>query len=340
MTTIYHHNRLWAPVLIMLLSWSSLITATSAYKNSDVSQGQLQNLKFTKSVSYDSTAQGGTINKSKNNNTILTFKVETTDDSKNETFTCLNVQFSLKVDLSNVTTTSLDPATNKTISKTENFNLTMTEKTTLSEKYSTCDTLFLNFEGPGEDDVVDDGQMSSLKLKFSIEQSEKDDADVEIFYLQNLQAEKLSFAGHPGAVTIPFVKEGSPLPDDAPKYDSTPIEANLKQSFKCYFGFQKSSKNIARPEDLSPSPKSPQLNIPDSDLSDQMLTFSISKFRMQMFKAYQQDTSIWLPTLSCDNDVSKILPTIVGVILASIVVLTIAGYIVARKRSRHAYEEL
>ena len=65
--------------------------------------------------------------------------------------------------------------------------------------------------------------LPTLKLKFSIEQSEKNDNDVEIFYLQNLQAEHLDFEGHKAGTVIPFAKEGTPLPDDEERDQFTPI---------------------------------------------------------------------------------------------------------------------
>ena len=113
-----------------------------------------------------------------------------------------------------------------------------------------------------------------------------------------------------------------PLANDP---SALPTEANLQESFKCYFGFTKTANNTSPTLDKNTA---------------QQVEFNFSKFRMQMFDQNQANTDSWKPTLSCDSDVSKVLPIIVGVVLASIVVFTLVGYVIARKRSRHAYEEL
>ena len=190
---------------LSLIYYLSLITVSSQI---------LPLLSFKQTSSVDPTAQGGTLNKSIKNETILTFEVSQFDPKKNASFVCLRAQFALYLELLNV------PIENR--SQKSNFNQSMTAKTKLSEKYSTCDTLLLNFEHDGSDDNSN-LDLPTLKLKFSIEQSEKNDNDVEIFYLQNLQAEHLDFEGHKAGTVIPFAKEGTPLPDDEERDQFTPI---------------------------------------------------------------------------------------------------------------------
>ena len=81
----------------------------------------------------------------------------------------------------------------------------------------------------------------------------------------------------------------------------------------------------------------------EDDLIKSTLTFS--QFRMQYsplpaFEDAINSGKSWKRVFSCDNDISKVLPIIVGVILGLIIVFTVAGYFVAKRRSRHAYEEL
>lgn len=304
-------------------------------------------VSIKKSVSYDGTAQGGSINQNRKNNTILTFEVKKTD-SEGNVFVCLKVKFALTILLQNVTSSfeSQDQEQKITLSQS------MTNATNAELHLDSCENLLLNWENAGDDPENKEGSNPTILLKFSVEQSEKDGGNVQIYYLQNLQADDLDFIekssknkngtsniAHHKAETIlgPFTKEGPTKPkyqqdpqdtDDLPQ--TTPVEASIDQSFKCYFGFENENKNNFR------DPVTGKLN------DQEMVHFKFDHFQMQINEKFdKENVNAWKPVLSCDYDVSRILPVVVGAVLGGIVVFTIVGYFIAKKRSeRHSYQEL
>ena len=75
-------------------------------------------------------------------------------------------------------------------------------------------------------------------------------------------------------------------------------------------------------------------NIIDGDVA-----MKFSQFRLEMYAEFDKRAtdmntkSPWKRIFSCDADISKILPIIVGCALGGIVLLTLVGYIIAKKRS-------
>lgn len=284
-------------------------------------------LRFSQGWSYDSTAQGGSQNINRKNNTIGNFIVYQYDEKLNKTFPCLKVQFTLKTSLSNVT-----PNTNQTDTLPLSFNQTMTEKTKINEEYSNCQHLILDWEPDTKHPETENP--AQLSLQFQIDTSTKDDFDTKIFYLEYIKADNFLYQDHRAEASLEFQKEQAltPPPNEESDKDTTPVEANFLQSFKCYFGFSVNGNNTAVKNEES-----------EGNMKDQILEFEFKKFRMEMYTQYSDeiaDGTKWRPVYSCDNDISKTLPIIVGCVLALIVIGTIGGYIVAKRRSSYAYQEI
>lgn len=304
-----------------------------------LSTAQIQPLlSFHSFVTYDPSAQGGTINENRQNDTILNFQVHKLDTNLNKTFICLKASFSLSVELNNLTL-------GENQENPYNFIQQMTSKTTLSQQFSNCETLLINWENDGS---AEDN--ASMSMQFSIEESVKNDYDQKIFYLQKLQIDNFKFENYtsfpnitfPGETIISYNKEG-PIINPGDNSDlidpTTPVEAEFEKAFKCYFGFFTYNKNQAQ-NNL------PTFNNQSFDLSDSNLVFNFKNFKTEMYETYSQDNdasaggNTWKPIYSCDNDVSKTLPIIVGCVLAIIVIGTVGGYFVAKRRSRVVYEQL
>merc|ERR1712000_7702 len=299
------------------------------------------------SIIQDTTTQAGTkklpiSDPLQSNATIVMFTVTASDD-KGHKWPCLQVHFAMTLILSNYT--KFD---NSSSSFNEPIALTMTNKTKISNIRSTCNNIFLWYENDGDDNnssshlqyQIDQESKPSINLSFAVEQSKKDYQDLEIFYLQSISAKDLQFPVKSGnetknemaSSTIVFHKEDAevnPLANDTDKF--TPVEAAISSSYKCYFGFKASGNN----ENPNGEP-------------NEVLSLKFAKFRMQMnpdfsnkFEKFKDSDSVhWKPTLSCDADISTVLPIIVGCSLIGIVVLTIAGYFIAKRRHRYAYQEL
>jgi len=282
--------------------------------------------QISKSIDVDPSAQGGKLKKWDKNDphrpdaTILDFKVSTTD-LKNNTWTCLRFKFSMTISL-------FQTFSNGSVSQ---YDKVMTDETTFNEG-STCNVLYLNFENDGNSNPDNpDYKPATIRLQFSIQQSVKEYDDNEIYYLESINLNNLYFGKN---ATIKaeskniFIKQG-PVPSDADNSTTfTPLEADLTQSFKCYFGFHCKTKNL----------------IPNT--ANETIKISFSKVRIQLYPKFDTDASNeyldfkWKPTFTCDADISLALPIIVGVGLACIVIFTIVGYIIAKRKSSYAYEEL
>jgi len=235
---------------------------------------------------------------------LLQFRVVTTDD-QNRNWTCLRLEFSLEF--------KLNVGGDDIISSMMNG--------TVPDSVSNCSTLQLNLLGSPSTNTV--------TLSF-LEQTTEHGTSTT--YLTSLYGRGISFDTVNGTATgearINYVAEGS-VPSNTSFV--TPVEVNSRESsFRCYNGF-------ATPE---------LTNIAKDAENDSTLSFVFKQFRLERYLEYNEnavdleDDSPWQRILSCDADISTVLPILVGCVLAGIVLVTLVGYFIARRRSQHAYEEL
>jgi len=189
----------------------------------------------------------------------------------------------------------------------------MNSNSKLNTAGSNCDSLLIDFNGDDDD--------GTLLFDFKEDQSSKGDDDVTIFYLQQFKVRGIKFpnsSSPPVETTIQFTKESN---QPAMNLTVTPIESVIECSFKCFNGFV----------------------LPDVNNDNVTLSFDFTQFHVEMYPQYDpiaETNAEWKRIFTCDADISKVLPVLVGCVLAAIIILTIAGYWIARRRGRHAYEEL
>ena len=259
-------------------------------------------LKFTKDVVIN-----GALEDKVDKDTVVQFRVSNTNEQGQE-WTCLRVEFNLEILLENT-----------------DYNSTFITNTTTINETSNCSQLVLN---------LNNSTSSLIDLQFEQQQSEKETEDVQIFFLKKVSLLKIPIPDFNAPVNadFEFVPEGQ-KPKDIIANETTvqtPVELEIHNSFKCYRGF-----------DLSG-------NITDENHLDlkQTVELSFTKFKLEMYASFDKKAtdmnmkSPWKRIYSCDADISKVLPIIVGCALGAIVFFTLVGYIIAKKRSTHAYEEL
>lgn len=234
---------------------------------------------------------------------LLEFQIKATDTEKNVTWICNRVQFALSMDFLY--------GDNATYSQ-----INLNNKTVVNEDVSTCDSLTLFFNGFDEKAEYPE----ILKLDFLQEEGFNDNGDSEFIYLSEVKIEHISYAEtREATTTFDFVEQQAKNENNT----NTPIEFDpVEYSFKCYNGFSMAYNS-----------------------TEYSVEVKFSQFRHQYSKTASSDDAVnsgktWKRVFSCDNDISSILPIIVGVVLTLIIILTIVGYFVAKKRSSHAYEEL
>lgn len=260
-------------------------------------------LKYSKDVVIDGSLQDKELR-----DTVIQFRVSTTND-KGQEWTCLRLEFNLQI-LSNTG---------------EKYNSSFVTNTTTINEISNCSQLVLNFENSTD---------SIINLQFEQQQSEKETEDVQIFYMKKASINQIPIPGfaEPLNSDFEFVPESQKMPkfsnDTIPV--QTPVELEIHNSFKCYRGFNMIG-NATNANHVS-------LN--------RTAELIFTKFKLEMYESYEKKAtdmnmkSPWKRIYSCDADISKTLPIIVGCALGAIVFFTLIGYIIAKKRSTHAYEEL
>ena len=206
-------------------------------------------------------------------------------------------------------------------------NPVITNTTTINET-SNCDQLVLNYQGSTD---------SIIRLEFEQQTSEKDTENVNIFFLKKVSLSEIPIQYIPKPVNVDFEfvpenhkpKESELISNDTIPIQ-TPVELDIHNSFKCYRGF----KMIGNTTDEN-----------HVELAEN-IELSFTKFKLEKYAEYDKKAedmnmkSPWKRICSCDADISKVLPIIVGCALGAIVFFTLVGYIIAKKRSSHAYEEL
>jgi len=235
---------------------------------------------------------------------LLDFKVTATNE-KNETWICNRLQFALSM--------RFDELVNNGTS----VDVHLSNKTVVNEDASNCQVIEL-FLG-GENKEAENQQI--IKFDFTEEEGFNDNGDSRYIYLQEVEISHVIAGDRDISANFDFVEQQAKNENNT----NTPVEFNPDDSFKCYNGFSMTSKDEFDVEIKS--------------------TLTFSQFRMQYSPLPSSEDAInsgksWKRVFSCDNDISKVLPIIVGVILGLIIVFTIAGYFVAKRRSSHAYEEL
>jgi len=261
-------------------------------------------LKFSKDVVINGGAEGKT-----EEDGVIQFRVSTTDKDGQE-WTCLRVEFNLEIQLDTSNSTS---------------DSTFITNTTTINDTSNCSQLVLN---------LNNSTSSLIDLQFEQQQSEKETEDVQIFFMKKVSLTEIPIPSFEtpinadfefipeGPVSLDFTNETTPA--------QTPVELEIHNSFKCYRGFEMTG------------------NTTDENHVEQKTTvvLGFTKFKLEMYASFDKKAtdmnmkSPWKRIMSCDADISKVLPVIVGGTLAAIVIFTLAGYIIAKKRSSHAYEEL
>lgn len=267
-----------------------------------VSYASADTLKFSKDVVINGGAEGKT-----EEDGVIQFRVSTTDKDGQE-WTCLRVEFNLEIQLEGSNSTSTF----------------ITDTTTINDT-SNCSQLVLN---------LNNSTSSLIDLQFEQQQSEKETEDIQIFFMKKVSLTEIpipsvdtpinaDFEFIPeGPVSLDFTNETTPA--------QTPVELEIHNSFKCYRGFEMSG------------------NTTDENHVEQKTTviLGFTKFKLEMYASFDKKAtdmnmkSPWKRIMSCDADISKVLPIIVGCTLGAIVFFTLVGYIIAKKRSSHAYEEL
>lgn len=238
------------------------------------------------------------------NYTVIQFRVSQT--SEDGEWTCLRAEFSLDIALQ---------------LESNGYMNYVTSNTTVNKNESNCSQLVLKLQ-PDSDELV--------RLLFEQDKSQKEGQDVDIFYMKKVQVEGIQFAGTNTSVNADFeyIPEGKKIVNAT--YDQSPVELETHNSFKCYKGFSLIGNNTDE----------------NHRKTDGGVELSFSKFRLEMYAEFDKRAtdmnmkSPWKRIYSCDADISTILPIIVGCALGGIVLLTLVGYIIAKKRSSHAYEEL
>jgi len=234
---------------------------------------------------------------------VMQFRVVKTDTDKNETFTCLRVEFALGITL-------------------DDKSKAMTN-TTVMDSISNCSSLQLDLEG-----LVPAGKelFNTVTVSFDEEKSQNEGKDTEIIYMNQVTARAISIGNETVEGSWYFTRQGTANENQT----ATPAEVEmLDWSFKCYNGFSM-SQTI------------------DSSVGGepQILSLNFHQFRMERYPEYSdkaaqlEDNSTWQRILSCDADISKVLPILIGCVLAAIILVTLIGYMIARRRSSYAYEEL
>lgn len=257
-------------------------------------------LKFSKDVIVNGGADGKT-----EGDGVIQFRVSTTDKDGQE-WTCLRVEFNLEIQL-------------------EASNSTFITNTTTINDTSNCSQLVLNFNNL---------TTSLIDLQFEQQQSEKETEDVQIFFMKKVSLAEIPIPGleNPINADFEFIPEGPVSLDftNETARAQTPVELEIHNSFKCYRGFEMSG------------------NTTDENHVEKKETvfLGFTKFKLEMYANFDKKAtdmnmkSPWKRIMSCDADISKVLPIIVGCTLGAIVFFTLVGYIIAKKRSSHAYEEL
>lgn len=235
---------------------------------------------------------------------LLQFRIEQTND-QNQTWTCLRLEFTMKSNLN---------LNGKTVSN-------VMTNSTVPASVSNCSTLQLN--------LVGDAETNTVTLNFLEQTTEHGTSTI---FLTSIYGRALTFQTSnrtlAGEARANFVPEGS-LPTNTSFV--TPVEVNGQDSsFRCYNGFS----------------TAPLTNIAQNAIENSTVSFEFRQFRLERYPEYTtkaaelKDDSPWQRILSCDEDISTVLPILVGCVLAGIVLITLVGYVIARRRSQHAYEEL
>jgi len=262
-------------------------------------------LKFTQDVVINADAEGKT-----EEDGVIQFRVSTKDKDGQE-WTCLRVEFNIGI--------HLESTSNSTSSPTY-----ITNTTTINDT-SNCSQLVLNFNN---------SSTSLIDLQFEQQQSEKETEDVQIFFMKKVSLTEIPVraSSSPINADFEFIPEG-PVSLDFSNETSpaqTPVELEIHNSFKCYRGFEMSGNTTN------------ENHVEQKDT----VVLSFTKFKLEMYEKFDKKAtdmnmkSPWKRIMSCDADISKVLPIIVGCVLGAIVFFTLIGYIIAKKRSSHAYEEL